>query len=218
MIPLKTSLLAALAAVVVTVGCCYFIQRSRALEAADLRAANEQMRFQVNQRRTAQAPVAVPAAAAAPASGAMPARTSALAEDYRNEGQATPLAALQTIAWACDRGDTATVAQLLYIDPAARVKAEAFLATLPEKTRAQWDSLETAGATIFTADVINYPFPSARILETATVDRISEERVMLRLPDTRRDRTEYQKIGDTWKYVITEALVDAYIAEAKAGH
>ena len=32
-----------------------------------------------------------------------------MAEYYRNEGNATPLATLQTFAWACDRGDIEAV-------------------------------------------------------------------------------------------------------------
>jgi hypothetical protein len=52
------------------------------------------------------------------------------------------------------------------------------------------------------------PFPNADILETATPERISENRVRLRLPEVPKDRTEYQQTAESWKYVLTEAVVD----------
>jgi hypothetical protein len=60
------------------------------------------------------------------------------------------------------------------------------------------------------------PFPSSQILDTASVEQLSADRVILRLPHTPKDRTQYQKVGDVWKYVITEAMVDHYLRQAAA--
>jgi hypothetical protein len=222
---LKASLFVALASAIFTAGCFYFVHYRRAAEAAGLRNANNRMRFQASQRQQAQTQEDTPMAAdvvVAPASDPMIARAGtpvpnpAPIGDYRNEGQATPLATLQTFAWACDRGDTETVAKLLCFDGASRVKAESYLATLPEKIRAPWNSPEEMVATLLTSTNMKSPFPNATILAKAAITQISEERVMLRLPGTLKDRTEYQKSGGIWKYVITEAMIDAYMAQAKA--
>jgi hypothetical protein len=137
---------------------------------------------------------------------------SAAAGDYRNEGQATPLATLQTFAWACDRGDNEAVANLLCFDPAGRAKAVAYMATLPANSHPQWSTPEEMAAAILTSETMERPFPGTTILDTATVEKINEDRVMLRLPDTRKDRTMYQKTEAGWKYVVTDKMVDDYIA------
>jgi len=138
----------------------------------------------------------------------VPAQTA----DYRNEGLATPLATLQTFAWACDRGDIEVVQKLLFFDGPARAKAEALLASMPSTARTAWKSPEEMAATLLTSANMNGPFPGAAILEKATVEPIREGRVMLRLPDTPKDRGEYQKTEDGWRYVITEKMVDDYLA------
>jgi hypothetical protein len=139
-----------------------------------------------------------------------------MAEYYRNEGNATPLATLQTFAWACDRGDTETVGRLLHIDPAARPKAEAFMAALPESARAQWKTVDEMAAALLTRSVMASPFPNSDILATATPEPVGEDRVRLRLPDVPKDGTEYQRTADGWKYVLTDRVVDAYINQARA--
>jgi hypothetical protein len=238
MSPLKNSLLTALASAAFTAGCLYAIHHRRAEEAAHLRYANNRMlRLEADQVRQNQSSIARPAAAET-AGAARPAQTgtatpnpthaggyrnegettpiSTTAGDYLNEGQATPLATLQTIAWACDRGDNQTVAKLLCFDTAGRAKAAAYMATLPANARAPWNSLDEMAAAVFTAETMEHPFPNAMILDTATPDQISEDRVMLRLPDTPKDRTVYQKTDAGWKFVITGRMVDNYVARAAA--
>lgn len=222
----KTSLLAAGAAVIVTAAGLHLVERNRAMEAAQLRAANGRLRAEASQRRQAQIAAAVPAAARETSAaatvamrGAAAAAIAAIAEpagDYRDEGQATPLATLQTFAWACDRGDSERVASLLCFEGAGRAKAVAFMATLPASARAQWTSPEAMAGALLTANTMKQPFPRAELLERATPEVLGDGRVMLRLPQTPKDRTQYQKFGDKWHYVITEAEVDAYIARAAA--
>jgi hypothetical protein len=218
---LKTSLAAALIAVGVTAAGMYFVQYRRAAEAERLRQENGRMRAEASRRWQASAAVAPTASEAAPAraeAATQRVRASTRVEapapvtDYRNEGRATPLATLQTFAWACDRGDVETVEQLIYFDSAARTKTEALMATVAE-TRAQWATPEAMAAALLTARTMRQPFPVAALLERATPEPISDERVVLRLPGTPKDRTEYQKIGDEWNYVITEAMVDDYIRQ-----
>lgn len=221
MSPLKTSLVVGLLSGVVTAGALFYLHQGRVRELHRLQSQNERMRFEAYQRSAVRIAAAPPAVSprpvtisTAPAGGAV--TTSKAAEYYRNEGNATPLATLQTFAWACDRGDTETVGRLLYIDAAARPKAEAFMAALPESARAQWKTVDEMAAAVLTRSIMAQPFPNADILETATPEPISAGRVKLRMPNVPKDGTEYQQTAEGWKYVLTEKVVDDYIRQARA--
>jgi hypothetical protein len=226
MSPFKLSLIAALLSAAVTAGGFHYFQQSRAREAGRLQAQNSRMLAEVSRRqqaRVAGTRSVVPAPVAATSSGAVvppaTATTTAAgkpAEYYRNEGNATPLATLQTFAWACDRGDIETVGRLLHIDEAARPKAEAFMAALPESAREQWKTVDEMAAAVLTRSIMASPFPNSDILATASPEPVSVDRVRLRLPDVPKDGTEYQKTAEGWKYVLTETVVDAYISQASA--
>jgi hypothetical protein len=225
MSPLKISLITALLSTVVTAGAFHYFQRSRVREADRLQAQNSRMQAEASQRQQARmaatrlptptratetsAGAAVPAAVAAAIPAAKP------VEYYRNEGNATPLATLQTFAWACDRGDTETVGRLLHIDAAARPKAEGFRVALPESSRAHWQTVDEMAVEVVTLSIMASPFPNADILETATLESVGEDRVRLRLPDVPKDGTEYQKTAEGWKYVLTEKMVDHYLGRMR---
>lgn len=214
---LKISVIAALASATLTAGCLYYFNRGRAHEAARLRGKNDAMRVEAYTRThsPSAAGSAVPVEAAKPAevSSAPPPKP---VENYRNEGRATPLAALETFAWACDRGDTETVAKLLFFDGDARKKTETFMATMPEKARARWKSVDEMAATLLTSAYMEHPFPNADILDVAPLEQVDGERALFQLPGTSKDRIPFQKTADGWSYVITEAMVDAYVARAAA--
>ncbi|HZP61229.1 MAG TPA: hypothetical protein VFB27_12990 [Opitutaceae bacterium] len=223
----KTSLLSASISVAITGGALSWVYHRRAVEAARLRSANTQLLFKASelwQARVSSAAPITPTVSTENENGPAPAVASApvlpppVPSDYRNEGQSTPLATLQTFAWACDRGDVEAVKKMLYFDSAGRTKALAFMATLPASERTQWGSPEKMAAALLASANMHNPFPNAAVLETATVEQISPDRVRLRLPGTPKDRTEYQKTDGGWKYVVTNAMVDAYIARAKAAH
>ena len=219
---LKTSFFAVLASVALTSGFFHFSHQHRRQEANRLRDANSRLRFEASQHQQRQTAATVSGAKDEPAGGpvkpptARPAPIPAPTGDYRNEGQLTPLATLQTFAWTCDRGDTQAVAKLLFFDRESRDKATAFMATLPEKVRAQWQSPEEMAAALLTAEYMNHPFPGAMILEKATTTQVRADRVRLLLPGTGslKENTEYQRKDGVWEYVITEAMVDDYVSQA----
>jgi hypothetical protein len=219
MSPLRTSLVLGLLSAVVTAGGLHYFHQGRVRELHRLQSQNNRMRLEAYQRNlsrpAAVSPKPVPAVASA---GLASTATSAsrMAEYYRNEGNATPLATLQTFAWACDRGDTETVGRILFIEEAARPKVEAFVASLPEKVRAQWKTVDETVAALLTESVMARPFPRSDILETATPEEVSTGRVRLRMPNVPRDGTEYQQTADGWKYVLTEKVVDNYIKQTRA--
>ena len=220
---LKTSLITALLSVGVTAGGFYYFHQGRMREAGRLQGQNNRMRAEASRRHQARVAVPPPAVSVGSASaGTMPAFPVAVAtpvqkpvEYYRNEGNASPLATLQTFAWACDRGDTDTVGRLLYIEAAARPKVEAIMAGMPESVRTHWKNADEMAAALLTERIMRSPFPDAEILATATVEPITTDRVRLRLPDIPKDGTEYERTAEGWKYVITEKMVDGYIAYMK---
>lgn len=222
MSPVKISLITALLSAIATAGAFRYFQESRAREARQLQAQNNRMQAEASQRQQARiaatkpvgVPSAVPSGRAEHSAPVAATQTEKPAEYYRNEGNATPLATMQTFAWACDRGDVETVGRLLHIEAAARPKAEAFMAALPEGARAQWKTVDEMAAAVLTRSIMASPFPNADILETATVEPVSPDRVRLRLPDIPKDGTEYQKTAEGWKYILTEKVVDAYIRQA----
>lgn len=218
MSPLKSSLIVALVSVAATAGGLYYLQQQRGREAASLRRQNNAMRVQLNQRWQSRKPDAAPDAtvagqAATPRANPLPAPGRGPVDNYRNEGQASPRAALQTLAWACDRGDAETVGRMIYFDESARRKLEVYLAAVLKDNSTQWKSVDDLAASMLTYHGMSRPFPNADILEVAVIETVSEDRAMLRLRGTARDRTQFQRTAEGWKYVVTEALVDAYIAQ-----
>ena len=61
---------------------------------------------------------------------------------WKNRGQATPLATVETALWAAAGGDIATLKDTLQLDDSVRAKADAILARLPESSRAIYPSPE----------------------------------------------------------------------------
>ena len=137
------------------------------------------------------------------------------AEYYRDEGNATPLATLQTFAWATDKADVAYVLRLLYLDPGARTKAEAFWAALPKEAKTQWKTVDEMAAAVLTDSFMRRPWPAAGILARSQFETVSDQRVRLQMPGMPRNGTEFQKTDAGWKYVLTESAVDAYIQHAR---
>ncbi len=217
MSPLKISSLVAVGAVVVTAGALYLRHGARQREAHALRWENDRLRREVSARLEGKAPTLEKDSAAAAAAPNAVVAAPRGAEYYRNEGNATPQAALQTLAWACDRGDVEAVARLLFIEPAARPKAEAFWASLPAEARAQWKNMDEMTAAVLTRGVMERPFPHRDLLATASAETISPSRVRLLMPNVPAPRgvTEYQQSAEGWKYVLSEQAVDAYIRQSR---
>jgi len=215
---LKWSLAAFVVSALITAGAFNLSIQRTAREGTTLRASNQKLRADILARSDARAakppPTAQPAApqpsAPAPAREGAPA---ALSSYYRNEGQATPVATLQTFAWACDNGDVEMVAKLLTFDGNSRAKVEAFMATLPEALQGQWSSPEILAATVCISGYMRRPYPAALIIDLAETEPIGTDHMKLKLPGTPLDGGIYQKTDQGWKFVIPEADIDDYIAK-----
>lgn len=232
MSPCKSSLLAALVAVVGTSGSLTVVQRRRSAELAHWQSANAQLRYDAQRRVHLTSGAMLPAggngAADAPArpeadastqsvrsaSAVEPDRPAAPERDYRDLGQATPEATLQTLAWAGDRGDVERMRGLIVFDPVARQLAEAYFASLPPALHTQFADLNGMAAALLTRAIMGQPYPEAEVLATGTFAPVGDDASLVRLslPGTGKDGQLYQRDGGVWKYVITEQLVRSYFA------
>jgi hypothetical protein len=215
--PLKTSLSAALLSVVLTAGLLYYLNQRRAHEAAVLRRANNVMRVQASRRHQVHpATPAVPVSRAGASStgeglSTLPLVPATPAENHRNAGQATPRDTLNTFAWACERADAEMVGKMLHFDPVAREMAEGILAGLPDAERARFKTVDEMAAAMLTLNGLASPFPDEAVLAAAVIEPLGEDRARFRLPGTAKDGIQLQKTGEAWRYVITEAMVTAYL-------
>lgn len=199
----KSSLVAGVLSAVLTAGLLYLDVQSTQSKIQRLRQENEERSLKLLTRhaageRPAPKPAALPDHTRTPAT-ANPAPMPAV---YRNDGQATPVATLQSFAWACDHGDVDALATLLTFESDGRAKLAAYVAKLPESQRAQWASPERLAATVCIAGYLRWPYPPADVIDLATVEPISADRVRLRLPGTALDGGNYLKTAEGWKFVI----------------
>ncbi len=214
--PLFRHTLAALVGAGLAGSLLYVRQRAHAIEAQALRADNEARRQQLartpSTAPTREKAVGVPATdTALPPAELRPDALPPPLADYRFEGQATPVNALQSFAWACDQGDIPAMKTLITFDSAARPLAEAYFASLPVALRAKTPDVETLAAMLLIDDGIRRPFPRAELLARATVEPLSAQRARTRLPGTPRDGAVFAEEAGAWKYVITQEAVERYL-------
>jgi len=211
---LKWCIPAAIVAAALTIGGLTYRQRRQDGEIRHLRSENSRLRGEAYRRVTAaaaSAPTAIAAARATPTAKAAPAP-----EEYRNEGRATARAALQTLAWSCDRGDIETLTKLVRLEPAARVKVDDYYASLPADVRGRWKSADEMVAAFVSVGAQMSPFPSADVLAAAVMEPAGEDRLLLRIPGTNKDRLAFQRDADgSWSYTMDAAMMDRLFAVAK---
>ena len=116
------------------------------------------------------------------------------------------------MAWACDRGDVETMTKLFIIDDTARAKANAIYTAMPAAVRSEWNSAEASAAAMIVHNGIEQPYPGSEVLALAKIEPIAEGRVTLLLPGAIVSGLVFQQTADGWKYVISEAVVDDYLA------
>ena len=101
---------------------------------------------------------------------------------------------------------------LFIIDDEARPKANAIYTAMADGLRAEWTSVEALAATIIVHNGIEQPYPGSEVLALAHIVPITEERVTLELPGAIVSGLEFQYTAEGWKYVISEAVVNDYLA------
>lgn len=150
--------------------------------------------------------------------GTKPGRPVAGPEDvpegaYHNAGWATATAAYHTLAWLCDRGDAEALAEAIMFEPKAREWIVAYHGQLSPEARARWQTPEQMAAALYVSAVMMRPFPAAAILELAEEEQVGPGRIKIRLPGTGKDGLQFQQEPDGWRFVITEEMVNSYLAQ-----
>ncbi len=220
----RIALLSALAAATIASGWQWHRQETRRQEVTRLRAENDRLRMVAGPAGEARAGGAHAATTGSGSGGNSSALPPADAErgngkptattDYRNEGWARPVAALQTLAWACDHADMALMEQLLVFDADAREKSQRIFETQRPGLPPQWTSIEAMAAALYIADGIERPYPVASVLALARFEEVRPGRVVLRLPESNGDGYEFQQTAEGWKLAVTMAVVDDYIRQS----
>lgn len=227
---LKISFLTALVTVLLTLAGHAHLRQTRREEIARLRTENHQLQVRLGQQRQAQlattesvgptvGSMANPAAKPTEVTGvespaAPPGETlSGPGTEYRNEGMGTPLAALQTLAWACDHADAALMEKLMSYDEDARQKTLQHFAAQTGGNPAELPSLEAAAAALYIEDGMRHPYPGAAILALAKFEPLRPGRVRLHLPGANGDGYEFQQTPGGWKLAVTMKVVDDYLQE-----
>ncbi len=153
----------------------------------------------VEQRRQAEARKATQAPGEAP-------RTDV----YRDMGNKTPDAALETFAGACFNGDSESIGRLIYFEGEGRKIAERVLAGLPEEVRAQYPTPEALYGFFTAADCLVAPLPAdPAVIKKAELTYLSAERVAFRRPGQSSGGQEFQLTPDGWKRVYPERAIEA---------
>jgi hypothetical protein len=136
-------------------------------------------------------------------------------EQWKNAGQATPPATLETALWAAAAGDVEALAGLLSIDPVVRTKVNAMLMTLPVSLRQDYGTPERLIALLATRDV---PLGAAQIHDFKDSD-LSGTKLVAVLRDTeskhRSANLTLRQEGEAWKIVVPARAVERYAAMLK---
>jgi len=134
---------------------------------------------------------------------------------WKNEGRATPEAALGTLLWAMSSQDVDTLASMMALTPEARQKAEALFAGLPQATQDEFGSPNKLLATLFIGDTLSEPFPTgAQVLgpKRQNPDDLEME-TLIAFSDGTTKTIDYplQLQGDGgWSARIVPGLVDRW--------
>lgn len=150
-----------------------------------------------------------------PASGLAPGMISM--DAIANVGRATPRAAGETMAWALQQADFKTAAEGLTFGAPERQKLEAFIATLPEKSRSDYGTPEQLVALVMAGSP--KPIAGVQVLSRAQPDPDSEiARVQWQYQtgELHQDEIRFRRDADGWKQVVSPALTDRVIAYLKA--
>lgn len=129
----------------------------------------------------------------------------------KNAGRQTPEAATETLLWAAAGGDVDTLAAGLVLAPAAKARADAWFAGLPEATRREYGSPEKVMALLIARDAAKLggmQILGQRALSPEAVG------VRMRFADTegnvKDDNFLLHQGGDGWRLVLPEASVEKF--------
>lgn len=131
------------------------------------------------------------------------------AKAWNNAGTATPAAAAETFLWATDGGDWETLAKSIYLDPAARAKVEAMLASLSPAARATYNTPEKLIAFLMAGEGDNQ---GMQVLAESRAGNEALVNLRVQKSDgkTKEEGVPFRQTSDGWKLVVTGKAVDKF--------
>jgi hypothetical protein len=129
------------------------------------------------------------------------------ASGWKNAGRNSPEAAAETLMWASDSGDLDALANSILLDAAAREKAAAILARLPDGTRQTYNTPEKLVALLLARDT------DARAMQVLGANIAGEDALVnLRLQKddgkTKDEGYQFKRTGDGWRLMVPGKAVD----------
>lgn len=141
------------------------------------------------------------------AAGGNPPLNLVPASGWKNAGKTSPEAAAESFMWASDSGELDVLANSIILDAAAREKAAAILARLPESTRQTYDTPEKLVALLLARDT------DARAMQVLGANTTGDDAlVSLRLQKddgkTKDEGYQFRRTSDGWRLVVPGKAVD----------
>ncbi len=161
---------------------------------------------------------AAPAATSAPVSPPAPEAMRPL-EALHNIGNATPASALESLIWAKESLDVATLSKLFTLTPDVRKKLDAIFADFPETERAKHGISTPEEMLAFFFAGLAKPFSGLQITEQHEIDSDNMAfRVVLQLRGGGTNKSDFifrRSVDGGWQWVMPGGLVDELPNELK---
>jgi hypothetical protein len=137
-------------------------------------------------------------------------------EYFSDVGQATPEGAFQSFVWAATQGKDERLAALIHIDEAAREKADALVAALPEADRAKFPTAERVAA-LCMADAMT--MQTAAQIVAVTMPDVDHALVEVRGLSDRTQKFPFERSGTGWQLSVNVRMVTKLTAwvQSKVG-
>ena len=126
---------------------------------------------------------------------------------WKNAGRSTPASAAETFFWATDSGNVEVLAGAITLDQAAREKAEAILARMPDSVRVTYDTPEKLVALLLARES---DIRAMQVLgENSSGDEALVNLRMLKDDGKTKDEgLQFRRSSDGWRMNVTGKVVD----------
>jgi len=126
---------------------------------------------------------------------------------WKNAGRSTPSAAAETMMWATDSGNVEALASAITLDQAAREKAEAILARMPDSVRTTYNTPEKLVALLLARE------SDIRAMQVLGENSAGDEALVnMRLlkgdGKTKDEGMQFQRSSDGWRMNVTGKVMD----------
>lgn len=180
-------------------------------QVAALRKSAEDLTQVVRTTKSSIASPVPPAGTGTIGPGNVPAR------DWKNAGQRTPEATIETVMWSALGGEVDVLANTLGFTPSARTKADAWFAGLSPQVREQYGSPEKVIALMIAKDAANVGGMEVLAQQELTPDNVG---VRIRVANDQgqtKDQTYLlNRGGDGWRLMMTDSVVEKFARQLSA--